>query len=106
MHRLEKLNKLSINIFELTFYHDQNKKKHNLVPIGISKNESDKVFDLLIYKNHYSFIIKLNVFLGDHHKSFTCRRFMNSFASETMLMMHKLNSGDYDITTIGTSKEI
>ena len=48
MYRFEKLNNLSINIYELNF--DQNKQK--LIPVEISKNESDKIIDLLIYKNH------------------------------------------------------
>ena len=44
MYRFEKINNLSINIYELNF--DQNKYK--LIPIEISKNKSDKVIDLLI----------------------------------------------------------
>ena len=52
VHKFEKLNNLSIIIFEINFYQDKNKWKHNLIPIEISKNESDKVFDLLIYNNH------------------------------------------------------
>ena len=70
VHEFEKLNILSIDIFELNFYQDKNKWKHNLIPIEISKNDSDRVIDLLIYKNHYALIEKLNVFLGDHHKKF------------------------------------
>ena len=62
MHRFEKLHNLSINIYELNFYQDGEKWKHNLVAIEISKNESDKVIDLLIYKNHYALIKKLHVF--------------------------------------------
>ena len=54
MYRFEKLNNLSINIYELGF--DQN--KHKLIPIEISRNESDKIIDLLIYKNHYVLIKK------------------------------------------------
>ena len=53
MHRLEKVNNSSVNIFELNFYQDKNKWKLNLVPIEISKNDSDRVVDLLLYKNHY-----------------------------------------------------
>ena len=41
MYRFEKLNNLSINIYELNF--DQN--KHKLIPIEVSKNESEKVID-------------------------------------------------------------
>ena len=40
--RFEKLNNLSVNIYELNFYPDQNKWKHNLIPIELSKNDSDK----------------------------------------------------------------
>ena len=43
MYNFEKLNKLSINIYELGF--DENKYK--LIPNEISKNESDKVIDFI-----------------------------------------------------------
>ena len=43
MYRFEKLNNLSINIYELGF----NQNKHKLIPIEIGKNESYKVIDLL-----------------------------------------------------------
>ena len=46
VHKFEKLNILSINIFELNFYRDKNKWKHNLIPVELSKNESDKDIDL------------------------------------------------------------
>ena len=42
MHRFKKLNNLSIIIYELNFYQDGDKCKHNLIPLEISKNESDK----------------------------------------------------------------
>ena len=85
----EKLNYLSINIFELNFYQDENKWKHNLSPIEICKNDSSNVIDLLIYKNHYALIKKVNVFLGDHHKNFKCRRSLNSYTSENLIKIHK-----------------
>ena len=66
--KFEKLNGLSINIFEFNFFQDKNKWKHDLFPIEISKNESDRVVDLLIYKIFYVLIKKLHVFLGDNHK--------------------------------------
>ena len=46
------MNNLSINIFELNFYQDQNKWKHKLIPIEVSKNESDSGIDLSVYKDH------------------------------------------------------
>ena len=84
------MNNLSITIFELNFYQDQNRWKRTLIPIEISKNdESNRVVDLLIYKNHYAPIKKLNVFLGYHLENFICRRCLNSFTRENMVMAHK-----------------
>ena len=87
VHNFEKLNNLSINISELNFYQDRNKWKHKLIPIEISKNESEKVIDLVIYKTPYAFIKKLNVYLGDHQKKFNCRRCLNWYTSENMLTL-------------------
>ena len=52
VHIFEKLNKLSIYTIEISFYQDQNKWRHKLIPIEISKNQSDRVIDLLIYNIH------------------------------------------------------
>ena len=62
VHKLNELNNLSIIIFELKFYQDQNKWRHKLIPIEISKNNSDKNIDSAIYRNHYVIIKKLDVF--------------------------------------------
>ena len=105
VHRFNELNKLSVNIFELNFYHDKDKWKHKFIPIEVSKNGSDRVIDLLIYKNHYALIKKLNVFLGDHHKKFICRRCLSSYTSENMSKLHKPKCQNNDITTIRTSPD-
>ena len=99
------MNKFSINIFELNFYQDQNTWRHKLIHIEVSKNDSDRVIELLIYKNHYALFKKLNVFLGDHNKKFISRRCLNSYKSENMLILHKPNCENNDITTIKTSPE-
>ena len=91
VHRFNELNNLSVNIYELNFYQDGDKWKRNILPIKISKIESDNVIDLLIYKNLYALIKKLHVFLGDHHKSFVCRRCLNSYTCENALIKHKEN---------------
>ena len=52
INKFNELNKLSVNIFELSFYQDQNQWKHKLIPIEVSKNYLDRVIDLAIYKNH------------------------------------------------------
>ena len=105
VHKFNELNNLSVNIYELNFYQDGDKWKHNLIPTIISKNDSDKVIDLLIYKNHYALIKKLHVFLGNHNKSFVCRRCLNSYTCENALTNHKENCGQDNICTIRTSNE-
>ena len=85
MYRFEKLNNLSINIYELNF----EQGKHKLIPIEISKNESDKIVDLLIYKNHYFLIKKLNIFNRKQDCRFLCRTCLNSYTSHNMLIKHK-----------------
>ena len=105
VHNFEKINNLSINIFELNFYQDQNKWRHKLIPIAVSKNDSGSAIDSIIYKNQYALIKKLNVFLGDDHKTFICRRCLNSYTSENMLKIHKPKCENNDITTIRMSSE-
>ena len=51
VHRFNKLTKLSVNLFEITFNQNQNKWKHKLTPVEVSKNNSAGVIDLSIYKN-------------------------------------------------------
>ena len=46
MHRVDKLENLSKKKYEINFYQDGDKWKHNLIPIEITKNESDKNIDL------------------------------------------------------------
>ena len=70
VHKFNELKNLSVNIFELIFYQDQKKWRHKLIPVEVSKNNSDRVIDLALYKNHYVLIKKLDVFLGDHNKKF------------------------------------
>ena len=103
VHRFIEINNFSINIFELNFYQDQSKGRHKLIPIEVSKSDSDRVIDLAIYKNHYALIKNLIVFLGEHHKTFICRRCLNSYTSENMILLHKPKCGNNDIITIRTS---
>ena len=105
VHKSNELNNLSVNIFESNFYQDLNQWKHKLIPIGVSKNDSDRVIDLAIYKNHYVLIKNLDVFLGDYNKKFICRRCLCSYTSENMLIKHKPKCENNDITSIKTSNE-
>ena len=56
VHKTNDIKNLSIDIFELKFYQDQNKWRHNLIPIEVSENDSDRVIDLIIYKNQKALI--------------------------------------------------
>ena len=104
IYRFEKLNNLSIIIYEKNFCQDGDNWKHNLLPIETSKNESDKVIDLIFYKNHYALIKNLHVFLGNHINCFVCRQCLNSYTNESTLINHKENCGD-NICTVKTSPE-
>ena len=103
MHRFEKLNNLSIKIYEIHFYQHGDKWKHKLIPTEIIKIESDKVIDLIIYKNHYALIEKIHVFSGNHNKSFVFRRCLVSYTCENALINQKEKCGDDNICTIRTS---
>ena len=105
VHKFNELINLSVNIFEINFYQDQNKWNHIIITIEISKKISDRVIDLAIYRNHYILNKKLDLFLGDHNKKFICRRCLISYTSENMLMKHKQKCGDDNITSIKTSNE-
>ena len=94
-----------IEVRNLHFYQGQKKWKHNLTPIEVSKKDSHRVIDLLIHKKHLVLIKILFVFLGDHYKNFICRRCLNSYTSENMLMIQKPNCENNDITTLRTSSE-
>ena len=72
MHKFENLINLSFNISELNFYQDQNKMNFILITFEIDKSESDRIFDPLIYKNHYASIKKVHVLLGEHNTNFIC----------------------------------
>ena len=105
VHKFNEINNLSINIFELNFHQDHNKWKHKLLPVEVSINESDRVIDFLIYKNHYVLIEKLHMFLGNHNCNYICRCCLNSHASQNVLIKHKQQCGAQDITSLRLSNE-
>ena len=75
------------------------------MPIEISKNESDRVIDSIVYKNHYVLFKKFHIYLGDHNKNFISRRCLNSYTSENMLMTHQPKCKNNDNTSIRNSSE-
>ena len=89
----------------MNFHQDQNKWKHNLLPIEIGKNEQDRVIDLLMYKNHYVLIKNLHVVLRNHNKNFICGRCLNLYTSEQMFLTHKPKGENYERFTIRISSE-
>ena len=79
--------------------------KHELIPIESSKNESDRIVDLLLYKNLHALIKTLHVFLGIHNKNFICRRCLTSYTNKNLLMIHKPKCEQQKITTTRKSNE-
>ena len=45
-------------MFELKFYQDRSIWKHKLKPNEVSKIDSDRVVDLIIYESHYVLLKK------------------------------------------------
>ena len=103
--KTEKLNNLSINKFELNFYQDQNKERHKKILTEVSKNESDRVNHLLIYKNHYVPLTELNVFLGNHFCKYVCRHCLTSYTSQYVLIKQGQQCGERDVTSLRLSNE-
>ena len=94
-----------MNIFELNFYQDENRRKHKLVPIQFYRKFWYKGIELLIYKNHYVLSKKLHVLLGKHDSKFACTRCLSSFSSQSVLPKHKQRCDHQDITSIRTSNQ-
>ena len=62
--------------------------------------------ELLTYnKNHYVLIKKLQIFLANHNWNYVCRRFLNSYTSQNVLIKHKQQCGEQDITSLRLSNE-
>ena len=99
------MNNLAINIFERQFYQEGINRKHKLIPIEISENNSETVIDLLIHKNHYALIRKLHVILGNHNSEFVCRRCLTCYKNENVLAKRIERCKQQDITAIRLSKE-
>ena len=75
-----------------------------MVPIEESEDESDKVIYLLIHKNQYPLIEKLNVILGNVNCKYVCRNCFNSNTCQILLNKHKEKcEQSREITTNRTS---
>ena len=105
IHNFEKLNNLSVNIFELNFYQDQKKWRHKLIPFEVIKSESDRVIDLLNYKKNFVLMKKIHIFLGNHNRNYVCRRCSNSYTSQNVLNKHEQQPAEQDISSLRLSKE-
>ena len=89
----EKVSILFINIFELNYYLDQIEGKHKLFPIEVSRNETDRVVDLQIYRTHYVLIKKLIVFLGKQVCRFIFKRCLCPYTSQGVLIIQMEKCG-------------
>ena len=80
----------------MKFYQDQNEGRHKLIPTKLSKNESERVIDLKIYKNQYVVIKKLHMSLGNHNCNYVCTRCLIFYTSQKILTEHKQQCGEQE----------
>ena len=73
-----RLNNLSVNIFNMNFYQNENFRKQKIVPIEVGEKNSDRIVDLLIYRNHHVVVKKLHIFVSNHNCNFVCGQCLNS----------------------------
>ena len=88
VHKLEKLNDLSINMLELTFHQDQNRRKHKLSPIESRNYFSDKVNDIIIYENQFVVIETFHVYLAKYDSLFIYRGCLGFYSSQNVSLKH------------------
>ena len=79
--------------------------KHQLIPFELSKNNSNRFVDLLIYENLHVLVNKLHIFQGNHNCKFVCRRCSTSYNSQIVLLQHKQRCEQQEITNIRASNE-
>ena len=63
--------------------------KQKSIPVETRKKGSDRVVDLLSYKNHYVLLEKLHTILGNHISKLVCRGCLSSYTNQNILMKHK-----------------
>ena len=102
-HWFEKLASLSKNVFKVNFHQVENEWKHKSIPIQISKNASDRVVDLLIFKNHYVRNKKLHVFFEQLDLKLVCIQCLSSYSSQNVLKKRKHKCEQQQMTSIITS---
>ena len=54
------------DLVKVGFYQDQNKWKYKFILVEISQSNSDRIVDLLIYRNHTVLIKTLFSLLSNH----------------------------------------
>ena len=69
------------------------------------KKDSDRFINSLLYKNYYVLIKKIDVFLGKQDCRYICKRCLKSNTSENMIIKHKQQCIQKEITSIRTSPE-
>ena len=100
VQKFKKVSILFINTFELNRYLDQIEGKHKLFPIEVSRNETDRLVDLKIYRSQYVLIKKLNVFLGKQVFRFIFKGCLCPYTSQGVLIIQMQKCGQQKITSI------
>ena len=83
------LDNLCVNNLQVSFCQDQSTWQLELLPIEISKNDSDRVVDLVIFKNQFNLTEKVRLFLVRQNSKSVCRRWFIFYTSENVLIKHR-----------------
>ena len=68
------------------------------IPVEISKNECDNVFDSIIQENHSVIIKTIHGLSVEHDCKFVFRRCFSSFPNKTVLIKHKESCKQQEIS--------
>ncbi|GFY42948.1 uncharacterized protein TNIN_142361 [Trichonephila inaurata madagascariensis] len=106
--KFEKMNEISINVYGLN-------EENKVFPLLITKAEKNKHVDLLYLKNsinnsHYCWIKNLSRLASSqlsksHRITSICRRCLQHFSSENVLLKHRENCNSHDSVRIEMPKE-
>ena len=85
---INQLNKIE-NLLQTNIYvYTCDSKMNNKIPIYKSNKNFEKFIDLLLYKNHYMNIKRIDLFFNTNNKTHFCRNCCNSFYSENKYRDH------------------
>ena len=99
------MNNLSINIFELSFYQNESKWKHELLLFEIIKTNLHRVVGQITSKNHFVLIGNSKKPLDKDGSIFECGRCWKSYTNQNVIINHSQRCEKQKVMSIRTSNE-